>query len=467
MKSKEKLWVMQKILHHIEEGVHVIDTKGNTVIYNESMAKLEKMKEIDVLEKPLLDVFKNMKNSESTLLTVLKNKTPIKNKKQIYLNKDGKEIVTINNTMPIIFENELIGALEIAKNITDIQEMSDTILDLQKEINMPSQSKNKIKKYTFENIFGKNKDFLKAVNLGKKASQIDASVFIYGETGTGKELLAQSIHYASKRKDNPFIAQNCAALPESLLEGILFGTTKGGFTGAIDRPGLFEQASGGTIFLDEINSMPYELQAKLLRVLQEGYIRRIGGTNETPVNVRIIASSNEPPKELIEKKQLRKDLFYRLNIIPINIPPLRNRKDDIVPLSEFFIKKYNKLYNKEIWILSDKAKEKLYSHQWPGNARELENTIMSAFSMIDDEHVISEQNIIIYSLDDDSNFTSEYDIGNEKLNDFLEKIEKNIIIDTIKTSDWNITNAAMKLGIKRQTLQHKIKKFNIQTGKSK
>lgn len=461
MKSKEKLWVMQKILHHIEEGVHVVDDKGNTIIYNESMAKLEKMKEVDVLEKPLLEVFKDMKNSESTLLTALKNKTTIKNKKQIYLNKDGKEIITINNTMPIIFENKLIGALEIAKNITDIQEMSDTILDLQKEIYSPSQSEGRIKKYTFENIFGKNKDFLKAVNLGKKASQIDASVFIYGETGTGKELLAQSIHYASKRRDKPFIAQNCAALPESLLEGILFGTAKGGFTGAIDRPGLFEQASGGTLFLDEINSMPYELQAKLLRVLQEGYIRRIGGTKDTAVNVRVIASSNEPPKELIEKKLLRKDLFYRLNIIPINIPPLRNRKDDIVPLSEFFIKKYNKLYDKEIWILSDKAKEKLYNHHWPGNARELENTIMAAFSMIDDEHVISDQNIIIYGLDEDSTFVPEYDIGNENLNDFLEKMEKHIIIDTLRLVNGNITKAAIKLGIKRQTLQHKIKKLNI------
>lgn len=177
-----------------------------------------------------------------------------------------------------------------------------------------------------------------ALHRAKKAAENDAAVFIYGETGTGKELFAQSIHTCGKRKDKPFLAQNCAAIPESLLEGILFGTAKGSFTGAVDREGMFEQANGGTLLLDEISAMPYDLQSKLLRVLQEDYIRRVGGMKDIPINVRIIATVNEPPEELIARGSLRKDLFYRLNVVNIKIPALRERLDDIPILAENSLK---------------------------------------------------------------------------------------------------------------------------------
>ena len=222
MKSKFQQIVMQKILHSIQEGIHVIDKEGNTILYNDAMARLEDMKEIDVIKKPLLEVFKGMKTNESTLLTALNNKVDIINKKQTYLNKDGKEITTINTTMPLIMNKDVVGAIEIAKNITEIQELSETILELQKEINTPNRKIKKIKKYTFENIFGKDPEFSVSLSVARKASKTSASVFIYGETGTGKELIAQSIHYEGSRKNMPFLAQNCAALPETLLEGILF-----------------------------------------------------------------------------------------------------------------------------------------------------------------------------------------------------------------------------------------------------
>ena len=463
MKSKFQQIVMQKILHHIQEGVHVIDKEGNTVVYNEAMARLEDMKEVDVIKKPLLEVFKGMKINESTLLTALNNKVDIINKKQTYLNKDGKEITTINTTMPLLNNKEVVGAIEIAKNITEIQEMSETILELQKEINTPNRRIKKIKKYTFENIYGKDLEFSASLSIARKAAKTTASVFIYGETGTGKELIAQSIHYEGPRKAMPFLAQNCAALPESLLEGILFGTSKGGFTGAIDRPGLFEQANGGTLLLDEINSMPYELQAKLLRVLQEGYIRRVGGMKDIPIDVRIIATTNEQPSLLVDKGILRKDLYYRLNIIPINVPPLRARKVDIVPLSERFIKKYNEIYEKEVWLISDKAKEKLINYSWPGNVRELENTIMAALSMIDDEHVINENNILLPETDNSfvGATAKQIDISKKNLNQILEEIEMSLIMDSLKRNSLNISKAANELGIKRQTLQHTIKKYKI------
>ena len=384
-------------------------------------------------------------------------------KKQTYLNKDGKEITTINTTMPLIMNKDVVGAIEIAKNITEIQELSETILELQKEINTPNRKIKKIKKYTFENIFGKDPEFSVSLSVARKASKTSASVFIYGETGTGKELIAQSIHYEGSRKNMPFLAQNCAALPETLLEGILFGTAKGGFTGAIDRPGLFEQSNGGTLLLDEVNSMPYELQAKLLRVLQEGYIRRVGGMKDIPIDVRIIATTNEQPFVLLNKGILRKDLYYRLNIIPINVPPLRERKLDIIPLGEIFIKKYNDLYEKQVWLISDKAKEKLLNYTWPGNVRELENVIMAALSMIDDEHVINEYNILTPEIDNYfNNFNNiQSEIGNKSLNEILEDIEKNIIIDALKKNSANISKTAKELGIKRQTLQHKLKKYTL------
>ena len=341
--------------------------------------------------------------------------------------------------------------------------MSETILELQKEINTPNRRIKKIKKYTFENIYGKDLEFSASLSIARKAAKTTASVFIYGETGTGKELIAQSIHYEWPRKAMPFLAQNCAALPESLLEGILFGTSKGGFTGAIDRPGLFEQANGGTLLLDEINSMPYELQAKLLRVLQEGYIRRVGGMKDIPIDVRIIATTNEQPSLLVDKGILRKDLYYRLNIIPINVPPLRARKVDIVPLSERFIKKYNEIYEKEVWLISDKAKEKLINYSWPGNVRELENTIMAALSMIDDEHVINENNILLPETDNSfvGATAKQIDISKKNLNQILEEIEMSLIMDSLKRNSLNISKAANELGIKRQTLQHKIKKYKI------
>jgi arginine utilization regulatory protein len=463
MKAKEYLSIMQKILHYIDEGVHVLDKNGNTIIYNESMSKLEKMATKEVMRKPFGEVFKNLNSESSTLLKALKSRVTTSDLKQTYLNKDGKEITTINTTLPIVINDEVIAVVEVAKNITKMTEMSHTILKLQNEIGKPETAKTKkIRKYNFNNIIGASSNFVDVIERAKKASKNSASVFIFGETGTGKELLAQSIHYESSRKDKPFIAQNCAALPESLLEGLLFGTSKGGFTGAVDRAGLFEQANGGTLLLDEINSMPYELQAKLLRVLQENYIRRVGGTNDIPIDVRIITTSNEPTEAILKYGKIRKDLFYRLNVIQLNVPPLRDRKDDIIMLTNMFIHKFNERLNKEILSITKEAQDALLKYDFPGNVRELENIIMSAISMSDDNERIL--NINHFNLlDIASNYdNSNHELGDEGIDEYLENLEKRIIEKILIDKDYNITKAAQALKIKRQTLQHKIKKFNIQ-----
>ena len=192
--------------------------------------------------------------------------------------------------------------------------------------------------YTFDDLLTTNQEFKQLILQGKKAARSSSSVLVYGESGVGKELFVQSIHNESNRKNSPFIAQNCAALPESLLEALIFGTAKGSYTGAVERQGLFELANGGTLFLDELQSMPIELQAKLLRVLEDGVVRRIGGTKSTVVDVRVITAMNIAPENAIEENKLRPDLYYRLNVLSYELPPLRKRQEDILLLAESFFK---------------------------------------------------------------------------------------------------------------------------------
>ena len=482
MNGKTYIKLVQQILQHLDEGVHFIDKDGNTIIYNEAMSKLEKMSRKEVLNKSFFDVFKDLDNESSTLIKALQRGEMTKNNIQTYLNKHGREVTTLNTTMPIVIEDELIGALEISKDITNIKELSDKVVKLQSNIQDVQKQDKKVNKYTFEDIIGESEEFKKAIELSKKASKTPASVLIYGETGTGKELISQGIHNLSTRSHMPFIAQNCAALPESLLEGILFGTAKGGFTGALDRPGLFEQANGGTLLLDEINSMPLQLQAKLLRVLQEGYVRRVGGTKDIPVDVRIITTTNERPKDILSEGKIRKDLYYRLNVILIEIPPLRKRDHDILLLASNFINKYNEKLNKNILGFSEDAKKLLMNHRWNGNVRELENTIYSAMSIIDKVEIINSNMLNIHKYEDaESNINNKFkegndidsieiqekclvnelDINEKTLEEVIEEIELKFIKNALETEHNNISKAAKKLGIKRQSLQYKIKKYDL------
>lgn len=467
--------IVQNILHYGDIGVHVIDQDRKTIVYNETMAKLEGLEKSEVLEKEILINFPSLNQDTSTLIKVLNTGVPILNSTQTYLNFKGKKITSINTTIPLYEKKEIIGALEIANDITHIRNLSDKLIDLQCELkntkNEDKKTGNKIKRYGFKDIIGEDEKFILAKEIGKKAGQSSSSVLIYGETGTGKELFAQSIHYDGIRGRKPFIAQNCAAIPESLLEGILFGTEKGGFTGATKREGIFEQANGGTLMLDEINSMSLPLQAKLLRVLQEGYIRRIGGEKDIAVDVRIIATTNESPLQSLKNRTIRKDLFYRLNVIYIYIPSLNDRKDDIDILSEYFIKRYNTILNKKIKSISIQAKELFLNHDWPGNVRELSNVIEGGMNIASDESEILEIDDFISSLHlmaiDDKPFKNRIkeknldSNSNKSLPETLYEIEKDMIVQSFQKNKKNISKTAEDLGIKRQTLQHKLKKYEI------
>lgn len=460
--AKELQEVLTKLTEHMQEGVHYIDSSGRTLIYNEAMAKLEETDPKAMKGKSFRENFPDFAPHESTMERALAGKETL-NLQQTYTNQYGKEITTINTTFPVTMGGEVIGAIEIANDITSIKTMSDTLMVLREErYKTGSKEFPRIRHYTFNDLIGKNEEFVKLVELAKKTAASKTSVFIYGETGTGKELFAQAMHYGGPRQSKPFIAQNCAALPESLLEGILFGTAKGGFTGAVDRAGLFEQADGGTLLLDEISAMPYDLQSKLLRVLQEDYVRRVGGTKDIPIDVRIIANVNRPPTELLESGALRKDLYYRLNIVNLNIPPLRERRDDIELLAVSLLDKQCKRTGKRIPGFSKEAMDKLQKHSFPGNVRELENIIASSVALGENGEELSAQKVIINNLNSQPDRNAKipaFDAQRDNLDEFMSKTESEIISEIMKESGGNISKAAASLGIKRQTLQHKLKKY--------
>ncbi len=457
---------MQKILHDIEEGIHIVDSEGVTRVYNKAMENIEGLGRAQTIGKHLLDVFPNWTVENSTLLTVLKTGKPLHLQKQSYMNLQGRNISTVNTTYPIILNEIIIGAVEIARNTTEVENMSSTILELQQKLLSPTTNHIEgVSSYTFNSLIGQHKSFLDAIKLARTACKSTSSVMVFGETGTGKELFAQSIHNESERGSQPFIAQNCAALPENLLEGILFGTSKGGFTGAVDRPGLFEQANGGTLFLDEINSMDPSLQVKLLRVLQESYVRRVGGLKDIPIDVRIIAASNESPKELMDSAMFRNDLFYRINVITIQIPPLNSRKDDIKLLANYFIDEFNEKLSKDVWMISEDLMQHFEKYSWKGNIRELRNFIETGMNLVGDEHVLSKEHLpayyeelLDYNKTIETNVTVDLSNG---LSNYLENLERKLIEWEFENNNQNISQTALALKISRQSLQHKLKKFGI------
>lgn len=453
---------IMEILDYLEEGVHIIDKNGIIVYYNKFAQGIDGVDRNRVVGRHLLEVYPSLTDETSTLLTVIRTGEPIYKKEQTFLNYKGEKITTINTSIPIRSKNKILGALEISKDITTVRKMSEKIVDLQNKLYNNKDEKNSTKKvkesahYTLLDIIGENKEILRLKRLALKASETDVSVLISGDTGTGKELFVHSIHNASSRKYKPFITQNCAALPANLLEGILFGTSKGGFTGAEDRPGLFELADGGTLFLDEINSMPLDLQSKLLRVLQDGSFRRVGATASSYVDVRIIAATNIPPEEALVKRQLRRDLYYRLNVISFQIPSLKERKDDIPILVNHFIEKFNKKFEKSIKKVSRNVLDIFTNYEWDGNVRELEHLLEGIISITDKEIINVED--LPYKFRQEENKKSIYD---SSLTDLLEEMERTIIRETLNKTDNNVTRTAELLKIPRQTLQYRIQKLKL------
>jgi arginine utilization regulatory protein len=463
----KKTKMYQQVLDEIEIGIHVVDNDGKTIIYNKKMMEIEGMEIEDVLDKNLLDVFSFDQNSNSTLLEALHKSRSIQNAKQTYYNNKGQEITTINHTFPININEIQIGAVEIARDVTKYERL------LRGNFKKTGNTR-----FTFESIIGSSVKIQDVIEASKRATRTNSSILIIGETGTGKELFAQSIHNGSNRLSKPFISQNCAALPDSLIEGILFGTKKGAFTGAIERPGLFEQADGGTLLLDEINSLNPSLQAKLLRVLQEKTVRRVGDTKDREINVRIIATINEDPIDAIAEGRLRKDLFYRLSVVSLFIPALKDRNQDIEELSHFFIDKYNHLFAMNVKSVSNEVLQMFLEYEWPGNVRELEHIIEGSMNLMEHEELLTYTFLPIH-FRNKPQFQSEIntlitkdDLLIQKgrkikpLEEYMEEVETYYLKKVLQHHDFNITKTAQALGMSRQNLQYRIRKWKIQTNPS-
>lgn len=315
--------------------------------------------------------------------------------------------------------------------------------------------------YTFARMVGKSKSMQAVFKMAAKAAQYDTTVLIFGESGTGKELIARGIHFEGNRAQKPFIPVNCGGIPESLLESEFFGHKKGAFTGADrNQKGLFEEANGGTIFLDEIGELPLSLQVKFLRVLQESEIRPVGDAITKTVDVRVLAATAKNLEEEVKSGAFRQDLFYRLNVFPINLPPLRERPEDIPPLSRHFLNRYNKALGKEIEGISSEAMSIMLRHNWPGNARELENVIERAV-ILTDEKIIPAENLPISRQPVDEVSSPDEDSEDFSLKEAQKRLEKRLIIKALTATQGNRTKATQLLEISHPSLLSKMKLYNI------
>ena len=358
--------LLEAVFLAAQDAISVVDEKGEHILVNPAYTRITGIEHDDIIGKNAhYDI---EEGEESVHMKVLLTKKPVENTK-LKLKPSGKTVVA--QAAPIIVNGEMKGSVAVLHDISTIKDLTDKLEEAEKKLRQLTY------KYKPEDIIGSSKAINEVRKLIEKAAKVPATVLLRGESGTGKELFANSIHAQSSRSHKNFVRVNCAALSDSLLESELFGYDEGSFTGALKggKKGLFEEANKGTIFLDEISEISLNTQAKLLRVLQEKEIMRVGSNKNIPVDVRVIAATNADLSKAIKEGKFREDLFYRLSILPIYIPPLRDRKEDIPLLVKSFIAKFNDEYGRNIVDISEEALRILQSHDWPGNVRELENTI--------------------------------------------------------------------------------------------
>jgi DNA-binding NtrC family response regulator len=372
-------------------------------------------------------------------------------------------MITAFATVDTAIEALRKGAKDYITKPFDIEEVIQSVKKLtpeKEEVFIRSEDLQKEIKNIKSNLESKSPSMIKVIEMIKQIADTKVTVMLYGETGTGKELAAQTLHNFSSRGDKPFVKVNCAAIPETLLESELFGYEKGAFTGAVVRkPGKFELASGGSIFLDEIGDISLGVQVKLLRTLQEREFERLGGTKTIKVDVRIIAATNKNLEELVKKGSFREDLYYRLNVVPITMPPLRDRKEDIPMLIDSFLNKSSDISGRLPKKMSSEALSKLIVYSWPGNIRELQN-IIERCVVINPRDIISVEDLPINISLFQETQSNEEEIS--KLDEVLDGAEKEVIIKVLRENKGNRTKASEALGISRRSLHRKIIKYSIE-----
>ncbi len=457
--SEKYIEQILNIYNHVDTII-LTDDKGYITYFITYRPDVNPHRPKNMVGKHMLEAFKTLTEETSSVMRVIKTGEPILNEIQEFP-YDSYVVRSINTTMPIKENGKLVGVANMIRYLDGPFKRNEIVIDMKEKKDFGIR-------YHIDDIEGCSESIFYLKQKIRMVSETDSAVLIYGETGVGKELVAQSIHGLSSRRNNRFVSQNCAAIPESLLESIIFGTVKGAYTGAENRPGLFEISKGGTLFLDEINSMEITLQAKILRAIEDNEVTRIGSNTPIKTDVRIISALNENPMDCIKNKKLRRDLFYRLSTVEIDIDPLRKRKEDISYMTDYYINYFNKRMNRAI-IGIDEDVEKIFSrYEWPGNVRELRNVLEGAFNIATSRKIkkkylpnyllqefdvegieMADEHIIRWSNGEDFN-----------LDEAIKEYERNIIISALHNSR-NLSEAAKKLGISRQNLNYKLNKHSL------
>lgn len=476
---------IMSILSELDEGVIIADHKGRIIYYNKKQAQIDDIAPEYALGKTITELY-HLSEESSMILRCMRTGEPIKGHLFFYQTRLGRVANTIHSVFPLTRKGSVIGAICFVKdyNLLEKTVTSTSIVAPDKRRQLGNGTR-----YNFTDVIGGDPEFLHVLKMARLAADSPSPIMLCGETGTGKEVFAQSIHNYSARHSGQFIGINCAAIPENLLEGLLFGTARGAFTGASDKPGIFEQASAGTLFLDEVDSMPVGLQAKLLRVLQEKKVRRVGSSEEIDINLKIISSVNTEPHRAIKEGILRMDLFYRLGVVYIRIPPLRERKSDIDMLIRHFIYKNNLILNTHVQYLSEPVKDLFHQYRWPGNVRELAHVIEGAMNLIGQEETLQENHLpdhlMLHSRSSDTNRplsrpaipeAPQTDLsipisgveptrsGSPPVRNLAEDQkgrERRVIEEALRNARGNISRAARSIGISRQLCHYKMKKHRI------
>ena len=451
---------LDAIIESSYDGLYVTDGKANTLRVNKAYERISGLKAKDLIGHNMHELVEKGFFNQSVTLEVLKTRKSVTIMQDIL---GGKKAMVTGN--PIFNENgtEIILVLTNVRDITELDSLRKQLEDSRQISERYLSELKELRRHTLQNqtFVAKSEKMENIVHTAVKVSEVDTSILITGETGVGKGLLAKIIHNNSHRSEKPFLKINCGAIPETLLESELFGYNRGAFTGARTngKPGLFEVADGGTILLDEVDELPFQLQVKLLGVLDDKQVTRLGSTKPYNVDVRIIAATNVDLKQMVDEKKFRKDLFFRLMVIPIQIPPLRERKEDIFLLINFFLEQFNRSFKKKKRIMRD-ALDLLIAYNYPGNIRELQN-IIERFVVMSESDLISADDIPLYILDKESAYQLDQD---HKVTLNLKRIlgitEASMIKDAIQKYGTTY-KAAKHLGINQSTVVRKMRKYNI------
>lgn len=460
-----------RALDQLPFGVQIYDKNTHAVYFNQASREISHIPSgVNITGRHLLDMY-DLEETVSTTMTALRTQSPVIDRVDQFSVDNGTFIASSNTSYPIFQNGQLSGAVTFEHTEETIQKYYQSIQDTRQALKHFSGNAAPVRfsGYTFENVIGGSEKLRSAVELAQRVAPQNSPVMLVGETGTGKEIFAQSIHRSSPRAGKKFVAINCAAIPETLIESLLFGTAKGSFTGSEDKAGYFEEASGGTLFLDELNSMSLVMQSKLLRVLQERTFRRVGGKKDLELDVRIISSCNEDPFQTVEENKFRRDLFYRLSSVIIELPPLREHLEDLEQLTWYHLEQTAFQYVHRITRIQPQVYQLLRAYRWPGNVRELFHVLDYAQNVADSD-VMTVEHLPAYLRKNQAPAprqsapptpSGHIDFSHTSLQALMDDYEKEVITQALDHCGYNISQTAQALGILRQSLQYRIRKYGI------